>query len=110
MSDNSRMTAQELRQKLVTRQQEILARVERIEADIQRRVPADFEEQATARENDEVLDRLDETGRAELESIRAALARIDADGFNTCSRCGAPIGMERLDIVPTAVLCMNCAG
>ena len=104
------MTAKELRAKLTSMEVELGSRVESLERDIQSGVPSDFEEQATARENDEVLDRLDEASRAELLAIRAAFVHLDQNGFNVCSKCGGAIGDERLALVPTAILCVICAG
>ena len=69
----------------------------------------DFEEQATQREGEEVLGALDEAGRRELISIRAALARIDAGSYGTCRRCGEPIATARLRVLPTALDCVGCA-
>jgi DnaK suppressor protein len=51
-----------------------------------------------------------------LEQARTALAEVDqalvraADGsYGTCSGCGAPIGVERLEARPSATLCIACA-
>jgi len=70
---------------------------------------ADFAEQAVQRENDEVLDGLDVTGRHELEGIEAALARIEAGTWGSCARCGESIAEGRLEAMPAAVACHGCA-
>ena len=44
-----------------------------------------------------------------LADVDAALARIDAGSYGTCSSCGQPIGDDRLEAMPTARLCMACA-
>ena len=69
----------------------------------------DFEEQATQREGEEVLGALDEAGRRELDSIRAALARIESGSYGICRRCGEPIAPARLRVLPTALDCVGCA-
>ncbi|MEZ4217772.1 MAG: TraR/DksA family transcriptional regulator [Myxococcota bacterium] len=69
----------------------------------------DFAEQAVQRENDEVLDVLSDTERVELGHIDAALARIDAGCFGICDACGADIDPMRLDALPSADLCVDCA-
>jgi DnaK suppressor protein len=56
-----------------------------------------------------VLARLDEHGKAEIEAIDRALARIGADAFGTCTACGRPIPAERLKALPTAERCLKCA-
>jgi DnaK suppressor protein len=47
--------------------------------------------------------------RDRLRHIGAALARIDAGTYGQCSRCGAPIGTERLAARPAAATCISCA-
>ena len=48
-------------------------------------------------------------GLKEMELIRAALKRIDEDEYGICLKCGSDISEERLDVVPHAALCRNCA-
>lgn len=45
-----------------------------------------------------------------LYAIDEALRQLyrSPKSFGTCERCGTPIGMERLDIVPWATLCVEC--
>ncbi len=49
-----------------------------------------------------------ENERDELELVRAALARLDADTYGVCQRCGSDIPPARLEAVPTASLCIQC--
>jgi DnaK suppressor protein len=44
-----------------------------------------------------------------LEEIAAALTRLDKGTFGTCEECGQPIPRERLEAVPYARLCIDCA-
>jgi len=69
----------------------------------------DSEEQASLRENDEVLVQLDETGVREIAEIRAALDRIATGRFGTCYECGEPIGEARLAALPYTTRCIDCA-
>jgi DnaK suppressor protein len=48
--------------------------------------------------------------RDRLRQVQEALARIDAGSYGQCSRCGAPIGAERLAVRPSASTCIGCAG
>jgi DnaK suppressor protein len=41
--------------------------------------------------------------------IDGALARIDNGSYGTCERCGRPIGDDRLEALPYAALCIECA-
>lgn len=47
---------------------------------------------------------------AELKKIAAALARIDEGEFGYCAECGEEITERRLEIDPTTVCCIECAG
>jgi RNA polymerase-binding transcription factor DksA len=102
----------EYKQQLLDRLALLERRVGRISEDLRHEsVPLerDFEEQATQREGEEVLGALDEAGRRELDSIRGALARIEAGSYGTCRRCGEPIAAARLRVLPTALDCVECA-
>jgi len=44
-----------------------------------------------------------------LVRVDAALTRIDAEEYGDCLRCGEPIATARLEVDPTATLCITCA-
>lgn len=44
-----------------------------------------------------------------VDSIRAALRRIDEGTYGICQRCGGRIDQARLEIIPHATLCIKCA-
>ena len=50
-----------------------------------------------------------EQARARLAEVDAALARLDAGRYGICERCGQPIAPGRLEVRPTARLCIDCA-
>jgi len=50
----------------------------------------------------------EENERDLLDQVRAALSRLEAGTYGTCSRCGAEIPPARLEAVPTASLCIQC--
>jgi len=53
-----------------------------------------------------------ETGRRrrlKLLQIEAALRRIEADDYGYCQECGEEIATARLEVDPTAQLCIQCA-
>lgn len=102
----------EQRERLLARLAQLEARVGRLRSDLRHEVQPveqDFEEQATQRENEDVLGALDDAGRRELASIRAALSRIESGDYGRCRRCGEPIAPERLRVLPTALECIDCA-
>jgi DnaK suppressor protein len=46
--------------------------------------------------------------RSNLLDVNRALDKIDAGTYGTCERCGRPIGVERLEALPWAALCIDC--
>jgi DnaK suppressor protein len=46
--------------------------------------------------------------RSNLRDVERALAKLDAGTYGTCERCGRPIGPERLEAIPWALLCIDC--
>jgi DnaK suppressor protein len=46
--------------------------------------------------------------RSNLRDVDRAIAKIDAGTYGACERCGRPIGAERLDALPWALLCIDC--
>ncbi len=98
-----------VRRTLVSKRDELQDRRERLAAHGRDGVPADFEEQAVARENDEVVARLREQVETELREIGAALERLDDGEFGRCGRCGAHIEAARLEVLPQTMFCSRCA-
>lgn len=47
--------------------------------------------------------------RSNLRLVRRALAKMEAGTYGTCERCGNPIREERLEAIPWALLCIDCA-
>lgn len=85
-------------------------RIHRIRDDLEAPADPDVEERAVEREDDEVLEGLGQTGQAEVQMIRAAVARIAAGTYGRCTHCGSPIAEARLDALPWTPLCRDCAG
>ena len=69
-----------------------------------------FSEQATERQNDMVLQGLLADARASVKEVQLALERLDAGTYGECTKCGEPINTARLEALPAARLCINCAG
>ncbi len=72
-------------------------------------VEKDFAEQVTQRENDDVLDALDDDARQAVNQIDNALLRIQAGEYGICLKCGNEIPEARLQALPYAEYCMICA-
>ncbi|MDH3400063.1 MAG: TraR/DksA C4-type zinc finger protein [Chromatiales bacterium] len=103
---------QHIRENLLARRAELMSRLERITSDVRHEeepLSADFAEQATERENEEVMDALGSQARQELQLISGALRRIEADEFGECAECGELIAEQRLEALPFAETCITCA-
>ncbi|MBY6006651.1 TraR/DksA family transcriptional regulator [Salipiger bermudensis] len=103
------MSHEKYRIMLCNRLEELGARLEEIETTLDAPRPKDWDDSATEREGDEVLERLGSSGQAEIARIRAALRRIEDDEYGVCVNCGEPIPEGRLDLLPDAALCTRCA-
>jgi RNA polymerase-binding transcription factor DksA len=88
---------------------ELGARLEAIEDELDSHHSADWEDLATERETDEVLEATGMAGLAEIPQIRQALKRIEDGSYGQCMRCGDEIAEGRLDSLPWTPLCRGCA-
>jgi DnaK suppressor protein len=43
-----------------------------------------------------------------IRKISKTIARVDADDYGFCDACGIEIGLQRLEVRPTAELCIDC--
>lgn len=102
-------TIEQRKARLEARLAELAHRVSRIENDLEQPVSEDLEEQATEREDDEVLEDLGAAGTREIRMIEAALDRVANGSYGICASCGEAIAEERLDAVPATPLCADCA-
>jgi RNA polymerase-binding transcription factor DksA len=94
---------------LEARLRELDERLHTIERELDAPVSPDWEERATERESEEVLEDLGMAGQQEMRMIRAALDRIRDGSYGECVRCGETISDERLDVLPHTPLCRDCA-
>lgn len=104
------MKSVELRQaELAARRTELQGRIDQIKAELDSHQDRDWEELATQREGDEVLEGMGNDAQAELRAIAAALKRVADGEYGTCQRCGNPISEARLDVLPYTPFCKECA-
>ncbi len=96
-------------QLLRNRLRELNARLSDVETELDQPSDPDAEERASEREGDEVLEGLGNAGLAEIRMIEAALERIADGTYGDCVACGEPISEPRLEAVPHAARCRNCA-
>ena len=98
------------KQKLLALKTEITQRVNSIDKEIKHEdLSSNWTEQATERENDEVLESLGNSSEQELLQINDALKRIDSGDYFSCSDCGVDIPSSRLESLPFSSRCVSCA-
>jgi DnaK suppressor protein len=101
-----------VRDRLLKRREELRQRASDASADLRHEadpLSADFAEQVTQRENDDVLGAISHSARAELQQVEAALRRLALGRYTTCSVCLGDIEPERLAAVPYTDRCRACA-
>ncbi len=97
------------RSQLTRRLEAIDTRLHEIEDELESHQTKDWEDLATEREGDEVLEGMGRTGQHEIAMIKAALTRMDEGEYGACTTCGNPISEDRLDVLPFTPFCRNCA-
>ena len=103
------MVYEALKAELEGRLAELQARLSSIKRDATQSHSGDSAEQAQERENDEVVDAIGNETAQSIRVIQAALARIEDGTYGECAGCGEDIGQARLEAVPEATRCVNCA-
>ena len=103
------MQVEEFQIQLESKREELSRRIEAIKGDFAKGRSADFAEQATETENDEVLKNLEFEAQHELTQVNNALHRIKLGNYGQCERCGEDIQMKRLVALPYATMCSHCA-
>ena len=104
------MDQNHFKQILLDMKQEVTGRISTIDRDIRHEgMSADWSEQASERENDEVLESLGNTSEQELSMIKFALKRIEDGTYFHCNECGAEIPSARLELLPFTAHCVSCA-
>jgi len=102
-------TIQDRKRQLLDRLGELDGRLHEIDEELDAHQSKDWGELALEREEDEVLEGMGASGLAEVQQIRAALARIEDGSYGFCVRCGEEINAARLDVVPATPFCRICA-
>ena len=103
------MTYSKIQAELESRLAELQKRLESIKRDVTQAHSGDSAEQAQERENDEVVDAIGNETAQSIKIIQAALARIEDGSYGTCKNCGEDIGEARLEAMPEATRCVQCA-
>ncbi|HVN45452.1 MAG TPA: TraR/DksA C4-type zinc finger protein [Steroidobacteraceae bacterium] len=106
------MDTKAVRDRLLKRRDELRQRASEASADLRHEtdpLSADFAEQVTQREHDDVLGAISSSAQVELQQVDAALRRLASGRYTTCAICGEDIEPERLSAVPYTDRCRACA-
>ena len=102
---NKNKLQQAMEQKLASLEKRLAA----VTRDITKTLSSDFAEQATERENDDVLEEIARETQTSIARLKAALQRLEDDSYGICSRCGEDIAEARLNAIPETIFCVDCA-
>jgi RNA polymerase-binding transcription factor DksA len=105
----TRIDEGEARNRLVAKQTELQRRIAGTEGTERREVAEGQNDNAQLWEVSDVRDDLDSQAATELEQVNQALARLDAGEYGLCMDCEEPIAEARLNALPYATLCIQCA-
>ncbi len=88
---------------------ELEERIHEVDHELGEPKSADLNEQAIDIEDDEVLESLGAAAQKEIALLKLALKRIQDGTYGICKNCENAISEARLEAVPYAPLCKNCA-
>ena len=103
------MTHTALKAQLEERLAGLQQRLASIKREVTRSHSDDSAERAQERENDEVVDAIGNETAQSIRVIQSALDRIEDGSYGICENCGEDIAQGRLEAIPEATRCVNCA-
>ncbi len=98
------------RTQLERERQKIQRRVEHAQSDERQETANGQTDNAHEWENAELREDELTVAMRELREVDTALERIDQGTYGLCDVCGKPIAEKRLDALPCATHCVECAG
>ena len=101
--------SQEILSMLKDKQSQLTSRIDAITRDFQQGRSADFAEQTTESENDQVLAEIRQEAKDELRQVNRAIERAKNDEYGQCVNCGEAIAEARLQALPYTDYCIRCA-
>lgn len=109
---NTHNNTHKAREHLVALQEELEARLARIEAErVERNAPDNeqWSDQAGLHGRDDEQMAVQLAAKVELNQVKEALARLDAGRYGLCAVCAEEIEPERLEALPFATRCKTHA-
>jgi RNA polymerase-binding protein DksA len=106
------LSREDIRKKLLDQRRDLFRQAAQTEEELlwfERDVESEVEERGQEEKMVQLLDRLDERMKAEIEAIDRALVKLEAGRFGRCEGCGRDIAQSRLEALPAAAMCISCA-
>ena len=107
----ARLPVDDIREKLLTQRRNLVRQVAQIEAELlwlEPDVESKVQEQGEQESLVQLLDRLHERIKAEIEAIDRALVKLETAQYGRCEQCGQDIPQSRLEVVSAADMCLTC--
>ena len=98
-----------VRRRLEERMTVLLNEVSEIDHTLREPDNPDVEERAVENEGHEVLEGLGNAANTEIAQIKAAIQRMGLGTYGQCTSCGNDIDALRLEAMPYAANCIDCA-
>ena len=104
-------TLNKLKSLLLIRRREMLKQVAHLEFEREELEQHFIESIDSAQKENlaQLIHKLDERGKEEIEEIELAIDKIESGSYGNCELCGKSIPIKRLKVLPAARLCRNCA-
>lgn len=103
------MDFSERKQMLESRRRALAGHLVEVEHSLDAPMSKDWEDRASERQGDEVLESLGLHELEELRQIDAALGRLKDGSYGFCLICGDAIDDKRLEVLPATPFCSTCA-
>lgn len=106
------LSVDDIRKKLFTQRRSLFRQAAQTEEELlwlETDVESEVQERGQGERMVQLLDRLDERMKTEIEAIDRAIVRIDTGQYGRCEQCGQDIPQSRLEALPMAAMCMPCA-
>lgn len=103
------MSHAKVRKSLLNRRAELLGAIRERDDFVAQNTIDEEEDKSFERLEDEVLSAVSDSDREEIQLIELALGKIEDGSYGICENCGRDIAPARLEALPHAILCIDCA-
>jgi DnaK suppressor protein len=102
----------DIRKKLLAQRRDLFRQAAQTEEELlwlETDVESEAEERGQEERMVQLLDRMDERMKSEIEAIDRTLVKLETGQYGRCEACGKDIPRPRLEALPAAALCLPCA-